>query len=78
MYDDPGIVITIKEANRGFIHVILFKHEESMVLDYKEDENLGYFKIGFTSKMVFVFSYVTSSFQEFPNDELINVMFQNC
>lgn len=49
-----------------------------MAFDYVEDQELGYVRLGYSSNLVYVFSYVTSSFSEYPKDDLIQHMFENC
>lgn len=79
VFDHPidGLAVTVREGNRGFIHILIFQDEDGMVFDYLEDSHLGYIKVGYTNHTVQAFSYVTSSFGSFPTDELVGQMFLN-
>ncbi|CAD8043548.1 unnamed protein product [Paramecium primaurelia] len=77
-YPLSGLIVTIQQENRGFIHIIIFESDEGVVINYKEDQNLAYITIGMTDSKVFVFSFVTSQFTKFPSIDLIQHVFQDC
>ncbi|XP_001346991.1 hypothetical protein (macronuclear) [Paramecium tetraurelia strain d4-2] len=77
-YPLSGLVITLQQENRGFIHIVIFESDEETLIHYKEDENLAYITVGMTDSKVFVFSFVTSQFTKFPSMDLIEHVFQDC
>ncbi|CAD8049594.1 unnamed protein product [Paramecium sonneborni] len=72
-----GLIITVKQEYRGFIHIFIFESDEGIIINYKEDDNLAYITIAQTDSKIFIFSFVTSSFTKFPQIEIIQHVFQD-